>query len=45
MAERVGGTRGASSLSEVTGEQDSGSGGVGGERERGETAAGHSGSL
>ena len=42
MAEGVGGTRGASSLPEVSGGRDSGSGGLGGEREGGQTTPGQS---
>ena len=45
MVEGVGGARGASSVPEVSGGEDSGSGAVGGEREGGQTAARHTGPL
>ena len=45
MVDRVGGAGGTSSLPEVSGEQEPGSGGVGGEREGGKSPPGHSGSL
>ena len=45
MAERVGGARGASCVPAVSGGEDSGTGCVGEQRQRGQTPAGHTGPL